>query len=457
VKIAVTGLWHLGCVTAACLAEHYDVVAHDRDGAVVDALREGRPPLYEPGLSELLAEGVRGGRLRFTSDASEAARDAEVLWIAHDTPVDERDVPDVDFVARAVEEFLPLLRPGTLVVVASQVPVGFVARMERRAAELGVAVTFASCPENLRLGNALEIYRRPDRIVAGVRTDADRARLGSILAPFSANVVWMSPESSEMTKHALNAFLATSVTFINEIAGICESVGADVKDVERGLKSESRIGPRAYLSAGSGFAGGTLARDVRALIGMELPAAPPRNVLAGVLETNELQRQWAERVLERELGELRGARIAILGLTYKPGTDTLRRSDSVALGKRLHERGVTVSAYDPAVRTLPDDAAASISLAGSAEGALTDADAVVIGTAWPEFLELDAAGLTPMRAMRVLDPQRVLEARLREAPGVRYFGVGLPRPESRATPAGPDANDAMQAQPPDRRARTGAP
>ncbi len=425
-KIVVGGLWHLGCVTAACMAEHYDVVAYDPDGGVVEGLRRGEPPIFEPGLTELLDDGVRRARLAFT-DVPAAAAEADVLWMAYDTPVDDHDTPDVDFVARRTEELLPLLRPRTLVVIASQVPVGFVARMERRAAELGVEAGFASCPENLRLGNALQIYRRPDRIVAGVRSERDRERLGRVLEPFSTNVVWMSPESAEMTKHALNAFLATSITFINEIAGICENVGADVKDVERGLKTESRIGPGAYLSAGSGFAGGTLARDVRALTADGVADSTPHHVLAGVLATNELQRRWADRALQREIGELRGARIAILGLTYKPGTDTLRRSESIALGLRLRASGASVVAYDPLVRTLPPDVAAAIQLVPNADAALAGADAVVIGTAWPEFRDLAASRFLAMRCARVLDPARFLESGLRGKASIRYDGVGLPR------------------------------
>lgn len=422
-KIVVSGLWHLGCVTAACLAEQYDVVAHDPDAAVVDALRRGEPPIFEPGLAELLAAGARAGRLTYTSDDA-AAGDADVAWIAHDTPVDENDVPDVEFVARHAERIVRRLRPGALVVIASQVPVGFVARMERRASELGAAVAFASCPENLRLGEALEIYRRPDRIVAGVRGDAERDRLGAILAPFSTDVVWMSPESAEMTKHALNAFLATSVTFINEIAGICEHVGADVKDVERGLRSESRVGPRAYVSAGGGFAGGTLARDVRALTAVAERERAPHDVLTGVLTTNALQQRWADRALARELGDVRGRRIAILGLTYKPGTDTLRRSESVALARRLAAAGASVVAFDPAVRALPADLDGTVEATAGIDAALDGADALVIGTAWPEFRTLTPARLRAMRTPLVLDPRRFLEAELGGDPAIRYAGVG---------------------------------
>lgn len=428
-QIFVSGLWHLGCVTAACLAEHYSVIAHDTDSSVVEDLGNGRPPLYEPGLEALLARGRSEGRLTFTNDDGLAA-DADVVWITHDTPVDASDVGDVDFVARSIERLLPRMRPGTLVVISSQVPVGFAARMERSAAACNAEVSFAYLPENLRLGQALEIFRRPDRIVAGVRTERDRERVRALVVPFSTDVVWMTPESAEMTKHALNAFLATSVTFINEVAGICEAVGADVKDVERGLKSESRIGPRAYLAAGSGMAGGTLARDVRALSAAGVAAGTPINVLAGVLTTNDQQQRWVDRTLVRELGSLRGTHVAVLGLTYKPGTDTLRRSTAVELCRRLHDAGATVIAQDPVVTELEPSLAEFIRLVPRPADAIAGADALVVGTEWPQFLELAPVDLAAMKRRIVVDPKRWLEERFSADPTIRYFGVGKAAPQT---------------------------
>ena len=264
-RIVVSGLWHLGCVTAACLAEHFEVIGHDPEAGTVAGLAAGTPPIYEPGLTPLIEAGLASGKLRFTFGPAVAAS-ADVIWIAYDTPVDANDNPDVEFVFTRIAELLPYARAGALIIISSQMPVGFVARLETYARDVGADVAIAYVPENLRLGQALEVFRTPDRVVAGVRSETDKTRLFDLLRPFTTNVVWMSPESAEMTKHALNGFLATSVTFINEIAGICERVGADVKDVERGLKTDVRIGERAYLSAGGGFAGGTLARDVRALI-----------------------------------------------------------------------------------------------------------------------------------------------------------------------------------------------
>jgi len=422
-RIVVTGLWHLGCVTAACLAEHYDVVGHDHDRRTVDDLSAGIPPLFEPGLADLIAEGIRAKRLTFTTRAADTGV-ADVLWVAFDTPVDDEDRADIEFIAGAISGWFSFLAPRTLVIISSQIPVGFTARMEREARTGGFDLNFAYLPENLRLGGALDVFRRPDRIVAGVRNDADREKIARLLKPFSENIVWMSVESAEMAKHALNAFLATSITFANEIAAICERVGADFRDVERALRSESRIGPRAYLSAGLGFAGGTLARDVHALTAIAEERNVSADVLQGVLKTNARQQRWASLTLLRELGPLQDKKIAVLGLTYKPGTDTLRRSSVVELCRRVHAEGARIIAFDPAVREL-GEAAAFIDLADSAESAMEGADAVVVGTEWPEFLTLSPASFGTMRRRLVIDPKRWLEDRLNGDGSISYFGVGL--------------------------------
>ena len=265
-RVCVVGLWHLGCVTAACLAQAgHDVVGLDEDDAVVAGLSRGEPPLFEPGLAKLIAEGCAAGHLRFETD-SRAAAAAEVVWIAYDTPVDDNDMPQTSIVTDRVTALFPHLSVDCLVLVSSQLPVGTTRQLANAAAAHGHdRVTFGYSPENLRLGRAIEVFTRPDRVVVGLQAEHDRPKVSALLASFTESIVWMGIELAEMTKHAINAFLATSVVFMNEIASICENVGADAKEVERGLKSEARIGPGAYLSPGGPFAGGTLARDVTTL------------------------------------------------------------------------------------------------------------------------------------------------------------------------------------------------
>ena len=341
-RICVAGLWHLGSVTAACLAARgHDVIGYDADVATVSALSEGTPPIFEPGLADLVAEGIAAGRLSFTADAADALQGADVLWVAYDTPVDDDDHADVDAVLGHVRALFAAVPDTLVVIVSSQVVAGTTRRLadELRAARPEVAVSWAYSPENLRLGKAIDAFQRAERIVVGVDDAAARAALEPLVAPLAGRVEWMSVPSAELTKHALNAFLATSVTFINEVARIAELVGADAGEVERGLKSEPRIGPKAYLRPGAAIAGGTLARDVVFLEGLGAEGAVETPLLGSIIPSNRSHSHWAERSLARVLGELRGARVAVWGLAYTVGTDTLRRSASLELCRALAARG----------------------------------------------------------------------------------------------------------------------
>jgi UDPglucose 6-dehydrogenase len=433
--IGVVGLWHLGSVTAACVADAGNhVIGIDPDPAIVEGLLAGRPPVSEPGLAELLASNA--SRLDFTCEPW-ALAGARRAWVTFDTPVDDDDGADVEWVLERSVELLAELPEDSLVVVSSQLPVGSIATLQERCAERrgDGGLRFACVPENLRLGRALESFRARDRIVAGVRDERDRVELAELLAPFTDQIQWMGVESAEMTKHALNGFLATSVAFINEIAEICESVGADAEEVSRGLKSEQRIGQRAYLGPGDAFAGGTLARDIGFLRGLAERRGLPAHVFTGVADGNAAHRHWTRRKLLELLGEagaeerdaLRGRRVAVWGLTYKPGTDTLRRSSAVELCRWLASVGAEVSAHDPAVSVLPADLAAEVHLCASPLRALDGADALVVCTAWPDYLQVPVEDIVAtLFAGLVVDPAGVLRGVLALPPGVRYVRVGSP-------------------------------
>lgn len=430
VKVAVAGLWHLGSVTAACLASGgHDVTGFDANPRVTESLARGVPPLFEPGLEQLVKDGLASGRLHFTSDAHAAVSDADVIWITIDTPVDDEDRADVDFVVRAVAALFPHVRDGALMLVSSQVPVGTTARLERLfdAQAGGRRLGFAYSPENLRLGKAIEVFTRPDRVVAGTRRAEDRDTIATLLQPFTDRIEWMSVESAEMTKHALNAFLAVSVTFINEIATLCEQVGADAAEVARGLKSESRIGPRAYLSPGGAFAGGTLARDVTFLSALGTEHEVRTDLLSAVRASNDAHRRWAQRRLADLLGGVSGRTIAVWGLTYKPGTDTLRRSSSIELCEWLLGQGATVRAHDPAVRELPPALAGRLQLADDALAAVNGAHALVVATPWPDYRAIDAGAVRArMAGSLVLDGNGFLADTLGKQPDITYGRVGQP-------------------------------
>jgi UDPglucose 6-dehydrogenase len=430
-KIAVLGLWHLGSVTAACMARAgHDVVAWDPDETTVTQLAQGRAPIAEPGLDDLLSDVIAAGRLRFTARLADAVGDADVVWIAFDTPVDDEDRADAEAVLRHGRAALPHVKERALVISSSQLPVGSVARLERElgATAAGRGIRFACVPENLRLGKAIQVFTQPDRIVAGVRRDEDRRTIGELFAPITDRIIWMSVESAEMTKHAINAFLASSIAFANEIATICEAVGADAKEVERGLKSDQRIGPGAYVSPGAAFGGGTLARDLVLLEARAAEHGLHTPLLRGVYDSNRGHAKWTYRALTGLLSPLDGRRVAVWGLTYKAGTDTLRRSLGVELCRELAHEGAQVTAFDPAIDSLPETLADTLTLAPGALQAAAGADAIVVATEWPVFRQISAGALLDVVAQPiVIDPGRFLAATLGHDSRVRYVAVGTPR------------------------------
>jgi UDPglucose 6-dehydrogenase len=419
-RITVLGLWHLGCVTAACGAKHFRVTGLDFDSDTIAKLNAGHAPLLEPGLDELIAAGIAAKRLTFTTDAAAACATADVLWLCHDTPVNDNDESDIDFVLGSLRRSLPHLPAGALVLISAQLPVGTCRQLEAEFPQFH----FACSPENLRLGKAIDAFTKADRVIVGIRGDAQKPLLEKIFIPFTARVLFMRTESAEMVKHALNSFLAVSITFINEIARLCEHTGADAKEVSAGLKSDLRIGPRAYLGPGGPFAGGTLARDVVTLAKLGAAAGETLAVIPAIKQSNDLHRGWAFRRLQSRFGDLRGRNITVLGLVYTPGTDTLRRSAAIELCRALLAAGAQVRAHDPAIKQLPDEFA-KVAISPDIATAVHGADAVVVCTEWPHFRQADWAAIAPTMRQRVfVDANRFLEKELLPVPGIEHLSVG---------------------------------
>lgn len=425
-KICVVGLWHLGSVVSASLASlGHEVTAVD-DAAVVEALRKGRLPVHEPGLADLISQELSSGRLRYDTNVRAAVAWSEILWVTIDTPVDEDDRPNHEAVMVKTLACMTSMREGGVILISSQVPVGWTHELARRHEKSGGRrVKFAYSPENLRLGSGLETFRDAERFVVGVDDIAARVPLQSLFDSFAGEKLWMSVLSAEMTKHALNAFLALSITFINEIATLCESSGADVRQVERGLKSDRRIGPRAYLKAGGSFGGGTLARDLRVLGDLSRKCGVPPGVVAAVLGSNDRHKGWVLSRLARRYPDLRGIVVSVLGLAYKPGTDAVRRSPSVELCRALAERGALVRAYDPLISRFPEPTPTGVSLFSELEDALSGSDALVLATPSQAIVQGDPKTLLRlMRRSVVLDPNRLWESCASEV-GVEYESVGF--------------------------------
>jgi UDPglucose 6-dehydrogenase len=420
-KVVVLGLWHLGCVTAACCAKFVDVIGLDFDERTVDDLKAGKPPIFEPGLAELIQDGFLSCHLSFESDPAIALTDADLLWITYDTPVDDDDKPDLKPVLEGIDRCLPHLPTDAVVLISSQIPAGTCHLLEARYP----GRRFAYSPENLRLGKAIDIFLHQDRIVLGTRRDDDAAQVSELLSKFSINIIHVRIESAEMIKHAINSFLALSITFMNEIARICEQVGADAREVERGLKSEARIGPKAYLSPGGPFAGGTLARDVVTLDHLASQFGEELFLIPAIKTSNDQHKDWAVQKLREELGSLTGKRVAILGLTYKPNTDTLRRSLALELCRSLAAQGVTLAVFDPVVAAMPADLS-NIRITRHVPEAIEDADAVIVATEWPQLLDTDwqeSVGL--MKQAIIVDANGFLK--LSGFAGLIYRSVGIPK------------------------------
>jgi len=426
-KICVQGTWHLGSVTAACLADKgHKVIGLDYDTNVINSLSKGKAPIYEPGLDDLIEKGLAEKRLSFFDRPIDNIINQDILWITYDTPVDDDDRADIEFVFDQVEKTIPYLQCGMTVLVSSQMPVGSIRRLEKliQKNHPELKIGFAYSPENLRLGKAIDIFMNPDRIVVGFRSERDKNKIRKMLLPITEKIEWMTIESAEITKHAINAFLATSITFANEIATVCEITGADAKQVERGLKSEQRIGPKAYLSPGSAFAGGTLARDIQFLNqvgdndGIKLP------LLSSVKPSNDQHKSWAMRRLLAKFSDISGKKITIWGLAYKPGTDTLRRSLAVELANELIEKGVILTVHDPLVKSLPDTWKGKVIRSSHPLDSVLEADALVVATECAIYKEVEVAKIPSIAPdIMILDANRYLDSMI-NLDGIEYISVG---------------------------------
>jgi UDPglucose 6-dehydrogenase len=394
----------------------------DFDLQTIEKLRAGKAPVFEPGLEDLIRAGLTSGRLSFESDPAVALQSADLLWVGYDTPVDEDDRADLALVLNGIDCCLPYLDENAIVLISSQIPAGTCRSLEKRYP----GKRFAYSPENLRLGKAIEIFLKPERIILGTRTGVDSDRLRALFRNFSDDVISVTSESAEVIKHAINSFLAVSIAFMNEVSRLCEKVGADAREVERGLKSEARIGPKAYLSPGGPFAGGTLARDVVTLVRLAEEFGEDLVLIGAIKASNDQHKEWAIQKLREELGPLDGKRVAVLGLTYKPGTDTLRRSLAIEVCRLLRKEGAVLTAFDPIVSAMPGDLA-EVPLMRNVRTAVADADAAVVATEWPELLDANwEENLRLMKGRIVVDANGFLRHKLPDFPGLRYRSVGRP-------------------------------
>ncbi|MAS43500.1 MAG: UDP-glucose 6-dehydrogenase [Rhodobacteraceae bacterium] len=435
-RIAMIGTGYVGLVSGVCFSDFgHDVVCVDKIAAKVDTLLAGGVPIYEPGLEDMLRRNVAAGRLGFTTDLTEAVKGAQAVFIAVGTPTRRGDGhADLTYVYAAAKELADVIETGTVVVTKSTVPVGANREVARviaaRLAETGRDIAFevASNPEFLREGAAIEDFMRPDRVVCGVESAAAEAGMRDIYRPLSlreAPVMFTTLESAEIIKYAANAFLATKITFINEIADLCEKVGGDVQAVAKGIGMDGRIGPK-FLHAGPGYGGSCFPKDTSALARIGQDHAAPMRIVETVIEVNEARkRRMVDKIEDALGGSLNGRAIAVLGVTFKPETDDMRDSPSLVVVPALVGKGAKVSVTDPEGRREGEALLPGVRWAEDAYDAASGADAVVLLTEWNQFRALDLkrlragmAGGAFVDLRNVYDPQTAAEA------GFDYVGVG---------------------------------
>lgn len=426
-RVTVIGTGYVGLVTAACLAAiGHEVTGMDIDTEKVRRLNQGQVPIHEPGLPELM--DANRARLTFTHDALEAYRNGRFIFVCVDTPPTYSGDADLSRVWQVVAN-LPPEDGERVLVVKSTVPVGTGAAIQAELAQRGLRhIAYCSNPEFLREGSAVSDFMRPDRVVIGADDPRVREQVAALYAPLACTLVATDVASAEMIKYASNAFLATKISFINEIANVCEATGADVRVVAHGMGLDNRIGPH-FLQAGIGYGGSCFPKDVSALKQLASNSGYHFQLLTAVIEVNELQKRRVIGKLKRFLGdELRGRRIALLGLAFKPNTDDVREASSIVLASRLLAEGAEVVACDPVAvenmrRLLP-----AVTYAETALEALTGADACVLVTEWPEYVHLDWGRVRTLMAQPVvIDGRNALDADTLVALGFRYEGIGIVR------------------------------
>ena len=434
-RIAMIGTGYVGLVSGACFADFgHEVCCVDKDAGKIDGLNSGVMPIWEPGLEALVKSNAERARLTFTTDVTSAVQDAEAVFIAVGTPTRRGDGhADLTFVFQAIRELAKVMKPGTVVVTKSTVPVGTGDQIEAILKEEGVTgISVASNPEFLREGAAIADFKHPDRIVVGAEDKHAEEVLKEIYRPLFLNrapILITGRRTAELTKYAANAFLAVKISFINEIANLCEAVDADVQDVARGIGLDNRIGPK-FLHAGPGYGGSCFPKDTVALLKTADDAGVDQRIVRTTVQVNDDRKaEMVDRVSRALAGEVSGKRIGVLGLAFKPNTDDMREAPSIPLVRGLLKQGATVSAFDPVAREQAEKVLPGVDFAKDAYAAASGADALVIVTEWDEFRALDLDKIAALLRGKVLvDLRNVYDRSEAEAAGLIYYGIGRGRP-----------------------------
>jgi len=435
-KIAMIGAGYVGLVSGACLADFgHSVVCVDLDQSKIDALHVGKMPIFEPGLAELVRTNVAADRLSFTTDLKTAAADVDAVFIAVGTPSRRGDGhADLTYVFQAARDIAAAATKPTVIITKSTVPVGTGDEVERILREVApnLDLTVVSNPEFLREGAAIDDFKRPDRIVIGANDERARDVMRDIYRPLYLNqspLLFTSRRTAELTKYAANAFLATKITFINEMADLCEAVGADVKDVSRGIGLDNRIGSK-FLHAGPGYGGSCFPKDTLALLKTAEDFEVPMRIVEATVQVNEgRKRAMGRKIITALGGDVRGKTVGLLGLTFKPNTDDMRDAPSMAIVQALLDAGATVQAFDPEGMEAARAMMPKVTYCDGPYAVAEGASVIAIVTEWNEFRALDLSRLTAaMAEKRIVDLRNIYDADEMAKLGIAYECVGRPQP-----------------------------
>lgn len=423
-QIGVVGLWHLGCVLCASWAKlGYSIHGFDFNTEIVSNLKKGTPPIFEPNLSESLADSTQKGMLDFSTDIH-CLNNCDYIFVSYDTPVNIDDSSDTSIISTSIDAIKKVAKDGAVIIISSQSPVGFCKKMLTKLKKQNISLELAYSPENLRLGEAINCYMKPGRIILGTSNQRTKDNCHKLFETITLDILDMSLESAEMVKHGINSFLSMSIVFANQMADICESHEARIDDVIKGMKSDDRIGRKAYLSPGIGFSGGTLGRDLKVLYDIQ-DDKEEDSLFKKIYFLNQSRKNSIVYKIKKILGGLDHKTIGVLGLTYKPGTSTLRRSLPLEIVKLLSDSSCSLQVYDPRADYTEIDNGNELNISHSIEDVVKNADMLLLLTDWPEFNQYSwDKALNRMRSNFFFDAKNTLDEKKMIDFGFKYFSLG---------------------------------
>jgi UDPglucose 6-dehydrogenase len=424
-NIGIIGLWHLGSVLAASWSKlGFKVVGFDYDSERIENLKKGIPPIFEPGLEDELNNSVQKDLLFFTDKIKDLSK-CDFIFLTYDTPVRDDDSSDTSILKKSVKDVRGVMKDNSILIVSSQSPVGYCEELRNLLKKKNKTLELAYSPENLRLGEAIECYLNPGRIILGTASKDTEERCTDLFKNITDDILSMNLESSEMVKHGINSFLSTSIVFANHIADLCEEKGANISDVIRGMKSDARIGQKAYLAPGIGFSGGTLGRDLKVLESVNNESDGYAKLFGFIHKTNFERKKVIVKKIEKILKKLKGKNIGILGLTYKPGTSTLRRSLPLEIVALLIKNKAKVKVFDPKADYNELGFKPKFKIEENIEDVANNSDILVVLTDWPDFKNYDWSNvISSMKTKNFLDAKNFLDKNKMKDVGFNFYSLG---------------------------------